>query len=86
MTMPHRQCQTTENSHGRKDGRCYVLAKVPEDFAVKEQWPGLKAVGMAVRVTETADGTATGDVRYFIASRYLIGEPLRSGRSRPLGH
>ena len=71
MTMPHRQCQTTENSHGRKDGRCYVLAKVPEDFAVKEQWPGLKAVGMAVRVTETADGTATGDVRYFIASRYL---------------
>ncbi len=71
MAMPHRQCKMTENSHGRKDGRYYVLAKVPKDFAVKEQWPGIKAVGMAVRVTEAADGTATGDVRYFIASRYL---------------
>ena len=68
---PHRQCETTEASHGRKEGRYYVLAKVPKDFAVKEQWPGIKAVGMAVRVTQGADGTSTGDVRYFIVSRYL---------------
>ncbi len=71
MTIAHRQCETTDRNHGRKDDRYYVLAKVPNDFAVKDQWPGLKAVGMAVRMTETADGTATGDVRYFIASRYL---------------
>jgi predicted transposase YbfD/YdcC len=71
MAMPHRQCETTEASHGRKEGRYYVLAKVPRDFAVKKPWPGIKAIGMAIRVTETADGTTTGDVRYFIASRYL---------------
>ena len=71
MAATPRQCKTTENSHGRKDDRYYVLAKVPRDFAVKEQWPGIKAVGMAVRTTEAADGTAAGDVRYFIASRYL---------------
>ena len=73
LKMPRREHQTSDKSHGRKDGRCYVLAKVPSDFAVKKQWPSVKAVGMAVRVTETRDGTITGDVRYFITSRYLSG-------------
>jgi len=62
--------KTLRRSH---DDRYYVLAKVPSDFAVKEQWPSVKAVGMAVRVTETRDGTTTGAVRYFITSRYLSG-------------
>jgi len=73
LKMPRREHQTSDTSHGRKDDRCYVLAKIPNDFAVKGQWPSVKAVGMAVRVTETRDGTITGDVRYFITSRYLSG-------------
>ncbi len=72
--MPHRQHQTTDNGHGRKDKRHYVLAKWPDDFPSKNQWPSLKAIGMAVRTTERPDGTTTGDVRYFISSAFLSGK------------
>jgi predicted transposase YbfD/YdcC len=72
--LPHREHQTCDESHGRRDERHYVLAKPPEDFPVKEQWPGVQAVGMAVRVTQTRDGQIRGDVRYFISSRFLSGQ------------
>lgn len=74
LNRPHRQHQTTDQGHGRQDERHYVLAKVPEDFPCKDQWPGLKAIGMAVRTTQRADGTITGDVRYFISSVFLSGK------------
>jgi len=74
MKMPHRECQTTDNSHGRKDQRYYVLAKMPQDFPWKDKWPGVRAIGMAVRVTEKPDGTTSGDARYFISSRFLSGK------------
>ena len=74
VNMPHRQHQTTDHGHGRKDERYYVLAKVQADFPLKDQWPGLKAIGMAVRTTERADGTTRGDVRYFISSAFLSGK------------
>ena len=73
LKMPHREHQTSEKSHGRKDERHYVLAKIPRNFPLKDEWPGVKAVGMAVRVTEKSDGTTSGDVRYFITSCYLSG-------------
>ena len=47
---------------------------MPKDFAVKDQWPGIQAMGMAVRVTEKGDGTTSGDVRYFISSAFLSGK------------
>jgi len=74
LKRPHRQHQTTDHGHGRKDERYYVLAKLPEDFPLKHQWPGLKAIGMAVRTTHRPDGTTTGDVRYFISSAFLSGK------------
>ena len=74
LKMPTRECQTVDTSHGRKDERCYVLAKLPRDFPWKDQWPGLEAVGMAVRTTEQADGTMNGDVRYFISSAFMSGK------------
>jgi len=73
VKRPHRQHQTIEHGHGRKDERYYTLVKLPERFPLKSVWPGLKAIGMAVRVTETSDGTTRGDVRYFICSRFLSG-------------
>lgn len=73
VKMPHRQHQTTDNGHGRKDKRYYLLAKLPQDFPLKDQWPGLKAIGMAVRTTQRPGGTTTGDVRYFISSAFLSG-------------
>ncbi len=74
LKMPHREHQTSEKGHGRSDERYYVLAKIPADFPLKDQWPGIKAVGMAVRVTEKSDGTTSGDARYFISSRFLSGK------------
>jgi predicted transposase YbfD/YdcC len=71
---PHRQHQTTDKGHGRLDERYYVLAKLPQDCPLKNQWPGLEAVGMAVRTTRRPDGTTTGDVRYFISSAFLSGK------------
>ncbi len=74
LKTPHRQHQTSEKGHGRSDERCYVLAKIPVDFPLKDQWPSVKAVGMAVRMTQANEGTESGDVRYFISSCYLSGQ------------
>jgi predicted transposase YbfD/YdcC len=72
--VSHRKHEThDEKEHGRRDDRYYYLAKLPEDFPLREQWPGLKAIGMAVRVTEHDDGRASDDVRYYITSRYTSG-------------
>lgn len=71
--VPHRQHQTCEQSHGRRDERFYVLAKLPAEFSLKERWPGLKAIGMAIRLTEKSDGTTSSDIRYFIGSCYPSG-------------
>jgi predicted transposase YbfD/YdcC len=73
VKLPHRQHETGDESHGRRDERHYLLAKLPEDSPVKESWPGVQAAGMAVRLTQTRDGQTRGDVRYFIASRFLSG-------------
>jgi len=71
QSVPHRRHETHDKGHGRQDDRYYYLAKLPQDFPRAEQWPGLKAIGMAVRVTEHHDGTTSDDVRYYIVSRYL---------------
>lgn len=71
---PHRKHETHERGHGRQDDRYYYLAKLPKDFPLANQWPGLKAIGMAVRVTEHDDGRASDDVRYYITSRYASGK------------
>jgi predicted transposase YbfD/YdcC len=72
--VAHRQHETKETSHGRTEERYYTLAKVPDDFPLKKQWPGLKAIGMAVRVTQTSDGRSSDELRYFICSRYFSGQ------------
>ena len=72
--VPHRRHETHETGHGRTDERYYYLAKLPRDFPLQKEWPSIKAIGMAVRITEKSDGTTSDDVRYFIVSRYLSGE------------
>jgi len=73
-SMPHRCHETHATGHGRLDDRYYYLAKLPKDFAFKKQWPGIQAIGMAIRITEKSDGTTSEDVRRFIVSRYLSGK------------
>jgi len=69
----HRRHETCETGHGRRDERYYYLAKLPDDFPVKQEWAGLKAIGMVVRMTEKKDGTTSDDTRFFISSRYTSG-------------
>lgn len=66
------RCETHEKGHGRIEDRYYYLSKIPNDASVFSQWPTLKAIGMAIRVSEK-NGVTTEDVRYYIVSHYLSG-------------
>jgi predicted transposase YbfD/YdcC len=72
--LQYRHHETTEQGHGRLDERSYFLTKVPADFAVKKEWPWVKAIGYSLRVTRHADGRETDEIRYYILSRYLSGK------------
>jgi predicted transposase YbfD/YdcC len=72
--LRYRRFETSDAGHGRLDERSYFLTKVPPDFAVKEEWPWVKAIGYSVRVTRHADGRETDEVRYYVLSRYLSGK------------
>ena len=72
--LQYRSHETSDNAHGRLDERSYFLTKVPSDFALKKEWPWIKAIGYSLRVTHHADGSETDEVRYYILSRYLSGK------------
>ena len=72
--LKHRTHETRDRGHGRVDERSYFLTQVPSEFPVGAEWPWVKAIGYAVRITRHADGTETDDVRYYVMSRYLSGE------------
>lgn len=72
--LKYRCHETSEFAHGRIDERSYFLTKIPPDFALKKEWPWIKAIGYSLRVTQHADGTETDETRYYILSRYLSGK------------
>jgi predicted transposase YbfD/YdcC len=72
--LKYRSHETTDQGHGRLDERSYFLTKVPSDFAVRKDWPWIKAIGYTVRVTRHTDGRETDEVRYYVLSRYLSGK------------
>ena len=51
-----------------------AVAKIPRAFAPAADWPGIKAIGYALRLTTHDDGRETCEVRYYICSRYLSGK------------
>ncbi len=72
--LRYRCYETSAAGHGRIDERSYFLTPVPKDFALKKEWPWVKAIGYSVRLTQHADGRETDEVRYYILSRYLSGK------------
>jgi predicted transposase YbfD/YdcC len=64
-----RKRTTTDKGHGRQEQRTYLVAPVPEEFPLLEQWPTVKALGLALNVTERA-GKETADIRYYILSTF----------------
>jgi predicted transposase YbfD/YdcC len=72
--LRYRYHATREDGPGRIDERSYDLAKVPRDFGPATNWPWVKAIGSAVRITRDADGTESDEVRSYLSSRYLSGK------------
>lgn len=72
--IQYRTHETQEKGHGRVDERSYFVTRVPRDFPLKKQWPWIKAIGYSLRVTRQPDGRETGDVRYYILSKFLSGK------------
>jgi predicted transposase YbfD/YdcC len=72
--LRYRYHETSDEGHGRIDERSYYLTRVPRDFAPAKDWPWVKAIGYAVRITRHADGTESDEVRYYLSSRYLSGK------------
>lgn len=72
--LQYRVHETSEEGHGRIDERSYGVMKVPRNFPLRDEWPSLKAVGYATRVTTNADGTQTSDTRCYILNTHLSGQ------------
>jgi predicted transposase YbfD/YdcC len=62
-----RQHTTHEKGHGREETRCYTHLPVPRDLPGKQQWKGLKSLGVAITVCQR-DGQETIDKRYYLCS------------------
>jgi predicted transposase YbfD/YdcC len=72
--LRYRSYETSDAAHGRIDERSYFLTRIPADFAVRAEWPWVKAIGYSLRVTRHADGRETDETRFYILSRYLSGK------------
>lgn len=62
-----RRHTTTETGHGREETRCYTHLPVPDDLPGREQWQGLKSIGVAITAS-TRDGKETIEKRYYLSS------------------
>jgi predicted transposase YbfD/YdcC len=56
-----------EKSHGREEQRFYYQLDAPADLAGRDQWRGLKTLGVAIRIYTTG-GKEHFDVRHYISS------------------
>jgi predicted transposase YbfD/YdcC len=65
-----RQYRTEEHDHGRITERRYFVCPVPATFAVRDQWPELRALGLVSTQIQRA-GKETCEVRYYILSKRL---------------
>jgi predicted transposase YbfD/YdcC len=61
---------TDEKGHGREEARHYMICPVPEELPDRSRWADLKAIGVAINVTER-DGKTVGENRYYILSKFV---------------
>lgn len=62
-----KSCTTTDKGHGRIETRKYYLVEDIDWLSMKDNWKGLKSIGMAIRECEVK-GVKTIEKRYFISS------------------
>jgi len=71
--LQYRVHETSDEGHGRVDERTYGIMKLPREFPLRKEWPSLRAVGFATRITTHPDGTQTADTRCYILNKHLGG-------------
>jgi len=59
--------KTEEKRHGRIERRTYLQVDVPDTLAGREEWAGLRTLGIALRTRETR-GQETGEAQCYISS------------------
>ncbi|MBV7276526.1 ISAs1 family transposase [Clostridium sp. PL3] len=62
-----KSCITKDKDHGRIEVRKYFLVENVDWLSMKDDWKGLKSIGMAIRECEIK-GKKTVEKRYFISS------------------
>lgn len=62
-----RRHRTMETGHGREESRRYIQMPVPETLRGREQWKGLRSIGIATLLC-TRHGVETAETRYYISS------------------
>lgn len=70
--LDFRYHKTVEKDHGRIETREYWIV-AEASFEAKEEWGGLRAVGM-VKSERIVAGVPSRDTRYYICSRMMPGE------------
>lgn len=65
-----RHTSTHEKGHGRIEDRYYYICPLPESISDAARWKKLRALGMAVNITQRG-GQEHTEIRYYILSRYL---------------
>ncbi|MCA9210235.1 MAG: ISAs1 family transposase, partial [Planctomycetales bacterium] len=69
-TVAVRRHEMTVKGHGRVDTLIYYQMPVPNSVLSTHQWPGLRTIGVAIRISEQ-NGNTTSEVRYYISSLRL---------------
>ena len=59
--------ETEEKHHGRIERRTYLQVNVPDTLAGRQEWAGLRTLGIAIRIRQTGD-QETGEVQCYISS------------------
>ncbi|MCA9201555.1 MAG: ISAs1 family transposase, partial [Planctomycetales bacterium] len=69
-TVAVRRHEMTVKGHGRVDTLIYYQMPVPKSMLSTHQWPSLRTIGVAIRISEQ-NGNTTSEVRYYISSLRL---------------
>lgn len=65
--IPVSRYEELESGHGRIEHRSYFQVTVPRDLQGRDDWAGLKTIGVAVRIYEQ-NGERKSDARYYLCS------------------
>lgn len=58
-----------DRGHSRQENCCYLVIEDAEGMSQKENWPGLKVIGMVQSMRTDGKGQSSFQVRYFIGSK-----------------